>query len=521
MQKVACPGCGAEVNFLSAASVMAVCTYCKTTVLKDAASIRNIGRMSEVIEDYSPIQITTAGVFEGTGFSVIGRIQLRYDAGFWNEWYVQLDDGGNAWLSDASGQYAFTRELKAPPAAGGLPAFGSLGPGKTLRLGGEMYTAADVRTARCTGGQGELPFVVGDGWQARVADFRSGKKFLTLDYSDASSGEGMQDAQPGEALKLPAAAEGAATIYTGRAVTLPELKCQLLRAEDQITDSTGRYKGKVGSLECPSCGSSVAFAPGMTTHLVCPACHAEADLSGPKAEALAAAGSVAAESKAMATTLQLGATATIDGAKYTVLGAVRRRDTSADAGDDEANWTEYELYAPGKGFLWLVETVKGWDRTEVLDEWPTGAAGDEDIVSLSGAKYKRLYNYPAVVTYAAGSFNWRVSVGDRVDVTEYSCGIARLAAEKDEHEITWSRSMGISASSIRLWFGQEVKADKPGLSAEEGTYRRLARNLLIALFFLNIIPILATDSSALIYSGIAALLIWLPAAYFDKRDATE
>lgn len=518
MQKVACPGCGAEVNFLSAASVMAVCAYCKTTVLKDAQTVRNIGKMSEVIEDYSPIQITTAGVFEGTGFSVIGRIQVKYDAGFWNEWYVQLDDGSNAWLSDASGQYAFTREMKAAPS--GLPAFGSLGPGKTLRLGGDVFTASDVRTAQCTGGQGELPFVVGEGWQARVADFRSGRKFVTLDYSDASSGEGMRDAQPGEPLKLPEAPEGSPTVYAGRAVTLPELKCQLLRGEDQITDSAGRYKGKVGNLECPSCGSPVAFSPGMTTHLVCPACHGEADLSGPKAEAIAAASQVAAESKSVATTLQLGATATIDGAKYTVLGVIRRRDTSAEAGDTEADWTEYELYTPGKGFLWLVETVKGWDRAEVLDEWPTGAAGSDEI-SLSGAKYKQLYAYPAVVTYAAGSFNWRVSVGDRVDVTEYSCGIARLAAEKDEHEITWSRSMGISANSVRLWFGQNVKADKPGLSAEEGDYRKLARKLLTALFFLNIIPILATDSAALIYSGIAAMLIWLPAAYLDKTNATE
>ena len=42
--------------------------------------------------------------------------------------------------------------------------------------------------------------------------------------------------------------------------------------------------------------------------------------------------------------------------------------------------------------------------------------------------------------------------------------------------------------------------------------------MIVTLFFLNIIPILATDAAALIYSSIAAVLIWLPANYLDKID---
>src|SRR5204862_1942155 len=95
-------------TFRSAASVMAVCEYCRSTLLKDAESVKDIGKMSEVLEDYSPIQINTSGTFQGQNFTVVGRIQLRYDAGFWNEWYVLFDHGASAWLSDASGQYVFT-----------------------------------------------------------------------------------------------------------------------------------------------------------------------------------------------------------------------------------------------------------------------------------------------------------------------------------------------------------------------------------------------------------------------------
>ncbi len=169
MQVVSCPSCGAEVNFRSHASVMAVCEYCNTRVLKDADAVKDLGKISAVLEDYSPICLNASGVLAGRAFTVIGRIQLRYAAGMWNEWYLQFADGSNGWLGDASGQYTVTTQ-RWP--GGELPAFEQLVPGKHYTIGKETYTAADIRTAECCGGQGELPFKVGEGWQARVADLR-------------------------------------------------------------------------------------------------------------------------------------------------------------------------------------------------------------------------------------------------------------------------------------------------------------------------------------------------------------
>src|SRR5271166_5753865 len=102
MQKISCPSCGGEVVFRSAASVMAVCGYCQSTLLKDADSVKNIGKMSDLLEDYSPLQITTSGNFQGRNYALVGRIQLRYESGIWNEWHALFDDGSSGWLSDAS-----------------------------------------------------------------------------------------------------------------------------------------------------------------------------------------------------------------------------------------------------------------------------------------------------------------------------------------------------------------------------------------------------------------------------------
>src|SRR5262249_9881043 len=179
MQKVACPGCGAEVVFRSAASVMAVCGYCRTAVLKDAAAVRDIGKIAPGFEDYSQLQIGAGGRWEKAGFTVVGRIQLRYGAGYWNEWRVLLDDGSEAWLSDASGQYAFTTLRKTEQA---LPHFAQLHPGVACTFAGNRYVASDVREARCAAGEGELPFRVGAGRVLKAADFRWRDRFLTFDY---------------------------------------------------------------------------------------------------------------------------------------------------------------------------------------------------------------------------------------------------------------------------------------------------------------------------------------------------
>ena len=159
MNTISCPSCGAPVTFRSAASVMAVCGFCNSTLIKDAESVRNIGRMSDVLEDYSPLQINASGTVDDRSFTVVGRIQLRYPAGFWNEWYVLDDHGEGAWLSDASGQYTFTREVDRAALRGvSLPAFASLAAGSRLELGRApdgsalLFVAGDIRTAQCTGG---------------------------------------------------------------------------------------------------------------------------------------------------------------------------------------------------------------------------------------------------------------------------------------------------------------------------------------------------------------------------------
>jgi uncharacterized protein (DUF983 family) len=487
MQIVSCPSCGAEVKFRSHASVMAVCEYCSTRVLKGADSVKDLGKMSSVLEDYSPIQIGTAGVLGGRPFTVVGRIQLRYSAGMWNEWFLFFDDGKTSWLGDSSGLYTITAEYQG---AAQTLAFDKLVPGRSYNLGGGMYTAAEVRVADCVGGQGELPFTVGDGYQARVADFRRGVEFITLDYSDGP--------QP--------------VVYTGLAVTLDSLQCQLLRDDDAIQRAAGRYRGKLDALDCPSCGSPIKYLPGVTANLVCPACATQIDAASPEAQVIAVGERVAQ----VPLTIELGATANINKQEFTIIGMMRRAD------DEGTQWNEYLMYGPRAGFSWLVETDEGWSGANVLSEWPLSYTPGAATVLVDKVQFSRLYDYGAVVTYAVGAFNWRVSVGDKTQVEEFQAGQLRLAAEATPQELTWSRSAPVSADQLALWFGAafkgRVKSPSKGKPFANNRYRTTAKYIIWFMLAVNAVPLLSNFGDTWFLSAIAALAIYLPATFLDNSD---
>lgn len=489
MQIVSCPSCGAEVKFRSHASVMAVCEYCSTRVLKDADAVKDLGKMSSVLEDYSPIQIGTAGVLGGRPFTVVGRIQLRYSAGMWNEWYLLFDDGKTSWLGDSSGMYTITAEYDGakPPQA-----FEELVPGRTYGIGGGLYTAAEVRVADCIGGQGELPFKVGDGYQAKVADFRRGQEFITLDYSDGP--------QP--------------VVYTGLAVTLDSLQCQLLRDDDTIQRAAGRYRGKLTALDCPSCGTPIKYLPGITANLVCPACATRIDAASPKAQVVAAGERV----EAVPLMLELGATAKINNQDFTIIGMMRRAD------DEGSEWDEYLMYGPRAGFSWLVLTEDGWSGANVLSSWPMSYMPGAGNVAVDKVQFSALYSYEAKVTYAVGAFNWRVSVGDKAQVAEFQAGLLRLAAETTDSEMTWSRSSPVSADQLAMWFGTgfkgKVKAPSKAKPFGNNRYRTTAKYIIWFMLVVNAVPLLFNFSGTWFMTAIAAIAIYLPAVFLDDNEKT-
>lgn len=483
MYRVACPACGAEVRFHATSSVLAVCPYCQSTLLRDAGSVRDIGKMAALLDDYSPLQIASSGVWRGRQFTVVGRIQLQYDAGVWNEWHVLFDNGESGWLADSVGQYVLTLSQGRRDDA---PAFDRLRPGQPWRLGKDTFVFCDIRQARCVAVEGELPRQLQPGYDAPVADARCGGRFLTLDYSDGH--------QP--------------QLYLGEAVTLKQLNMQRLRDERMISAATGKLKGSVQQLACPQCGASLDYRAGTATHLNCPSCGSEVDIQGERATVLAQ--HKAQQISTLRFTLANGSQATIDGKVWTIIGLLGWVEDK----DRDSSWNEYLLYEPQLGFRWLTETRDGWWLGTLMDIWVDQVTPE---YALWGNKsFTPCYPaYSAHIGYAAGAFPWRARVGDSVTLREYESGDGNtlLASELGRHELTWSQSRRVSNEELARWFGKDaplVPAFKPGLHRMEGR-RRIGIIAIIALWSLNLPALVVGDSGmVLMILTLATFVLWHP-----------
>ena len=438
--KTDCPSGGAPVEAHSATAVTLVCGYCNSMLVREDGGIVDSGRDSALLEDFSPLQIGTTGKFFLRDFTLIGRLQVHYDNGSWNEWYALFHDGGYGWLSEAGDLYVLTIADEAPIE---VPAFHDVRAGfSTLNHNGKTFTAADVReiTLKEVAAQGELPFKVSSEMNNRVVDWRCEQLFLTTDYADAPP-----------------------AVFSGRMVQLDALQLTHTRSDDQIRESAGRLKGERQSENCPNCGSPVHWISGISSHLICPSCSSELDVSRAKAELMAANTMRQAQEKLFL--LPVGSQGRLKGRDYYVMGAVRYSETDAqDTFDNlfggsnrvltpESWWAEYLLYNPQHGFSWLVQTADGeWSVSETLTEWPR--------LNRNGKPQgcPKLYDYGGQVEVAAGAFYWHIRNGDVNYYSDYGQGSGKLCRELSANELAWSKSTPITYNEVAKAFGLQAHA---------------------------------------------------------------
>jgi ribosomal protein S27E len=199
--QIHCPECGAPAPFRGAA-ISLVCEYCGSTVVRTGVDVKLIGKVSALLDTGSPILLGSRGTYDGRTFEVVGRLQLRYRRGTWNEWFLQFAGDTVGWLADAQGSYSIVTPQDKNAVAEKVPTYSGLAIGQPLRILGGEYVPVDRVAAEYQGAEGVLPFEAEPGVVFYSADLRGYHgEFLTLDYG--SSGEHRRP-----------------TVYSGRAVEL-------------------------------------------------------------------------------------------------------------------------------------------------------------------------------------------------------------------------------------------------------------------------------------------------------------
>ena len=477
--RAACPSCGAPVEFRSAASASAVCSFCRSTLVRDGDALQRIGVSSELFDDHSPLQLGAAGKHQGIAFTLVGRLQYGYDGGTWNEWHALFDNGRSGWLSEDNGSYVFSFDATldaTPPRAEDLRA------GEKRVVNGRGWDVAAVTSARLIAAQGELPSPPRLQGAFVVADLRNAQDEVgTLDYSTP----------------------GKVQWSVGRGVLLADLALSGLR---ETTEKTLGAR----NIECPSCGTSLEIKLASTQSIACHQCKSVVDVSQKVGGALVHYQQNNAGQDGAEPTLPLGSTATLSLGKdgplpWTVVGMVERCDIPQDSDDETTYWREYLLYNQKAGFAFVVDAEDGWSYVRPITGAPQ-VRGDQ--AQWQGNTYRKRYGYTAKVTWVQGEFYWRVQQGERALVTDYAAGRKRLSREQTGNEVTWSAGEAIDAAVLAKAFGVPI-ASSPGFPTDSAALT----NMLAKPSFLG------TTRVVWIFVALFVLLFIMDACSDDCADA--
>jgi hypothetical protein len=462
-----CPQCGAPVELRSAATPVAVCGFCKSTLARDGESLRRMGAAAEVFEDYSPLQLGATGRFDDLPFTVIGRLQWRTADAAWNEWHVLFEDGEDApggegdqgrrsggatpsqpggapahtqqrpayaWLSEDNGRYVVAVDGTPPDgvphvdnAESAAAILRAWQPGQSYTIAGRPWSVASVAVARVAAAQGELPRVPRIDEPVVVVELRN---------------------PAGQVATIAAGARSGVTWSVGTRVELAALALQGLR---DISTGTAATRGA----ECPSCGAALSIKLDTTKSIACHQCKAVVDVSQGVGGDLGFRQQAALRTRSAEPWIALGSTCKValDGAPATwqVVG-YQVRQTIED--DDRSTWIEYLLYSHGVGFAFLVDASEGWSYAVPITGVPT-VAGLR--ARWQGRDYMQREAYKSKTIYVLGEFYWSVQrdqITHHIDYASASYRLNReLQGEPGSQEVTWSVGRALRAADIASAFG--------------------------------------------------------------------
>jgi hypothetical protein len=400
-----CPSCGAPIVFQLGASLLRVCDHCGVAVARKGAALAAYGRVASLIPTPSVLKLGLEGGYvDAPRFTLVGRLQLDYGSGTWDEWLMAFDNDAWAWLSESQGRFHYMAAVVLPP----LPRFSQVRADQTIDLGASgTFVVTEVRKARFMTAAGELPFDIEPRRLLHYADLSGPDgQFATIDYGTGDEAEAL---------------------YVGREVTLDEIGIREI-----VSDEERQVRATAQNLSCPQCGGPLEIrVPDQTQRVACPYCGSLLDATN-KLAVLEALSQVD-----FTPTIPLGTKGLLAGVGWTAIGAMERSVTVEGV---RYPWREYLLYEPRRGFRWLVEAKGHWSFVEPI---PAGdVKGGRSTPYYRGQRFSHFQGGFATVDTVVGEFYWAVARGTQNATSDYVAPPLMLSREDEgtegETEVIWS-----------------------------------------------------------------------------------
>ena len=423
MKTIQCPSCGAGHTLHNPGIHTIVCDYCRTTIYLEQDVLR-AGHKSIVAEPLSSLAVGKSGTVEGRPFTLVGRVQFDHGAGRWDEWYA-VDSAGRTWwiVEDEK-----TFSVEQPTVGIQVPAEVTLG--TRLELDGSRFEVDEVGTARCVGGEGQLP-----------RQFLPGE---TYDYFDATEIGSKNVLSIERAVNDPSDME----VYYGRAVRPEHVDFGEADA-GPVMDFTAGV-----AIKCVTCGAGFETPPQEdVVTAVCPNCGSQLELTPAGLKA------IGQNPRQWTFPFNVGDSGLFDGVRYEIVGRMIH-----DEGWGEYS-REYLLWSKAQGYRWLEEyegnyvmmrpTQIGPSKAIIDTSWPRSKV---DIAGQTWTCYER---GNSTLGFVDGALPWLAKVGDKSSYVDFIDPPRMYSVELSKTEL--ERFVGEHVDSVEVYaaFGKSAKYVPP------------------------------------------------------------
>lgn len=173
-----CGSCGAPLEIKSAYTKSVICPYCDTTNVIEDRGLNPEGKMAKLSEGFSIFSIGRTGKLKGRNFEVLGRLRYGYDEGYWDEWFLQFNDGQAGWVTEEEGECSiFTKDLITNP----IENVNSLRVGQFVNVEGKKVFVTEIADCTILGGEGELHYKVIPGKELVHIEGNAGGKLVSIE----------------------------------------------------------------------------------------------------------------------------------------------------------------------------------------------------------------------------------------------------------------------------------------------------------------------------------------------------
>ncbi len=408
--------------FTAGSAAVRVCDHCQTVVARKDASFESLGKVARILDTDSPLTLGASGRYQKVGFRLVGHVQKDHGAGPWDEWFVQLDDGRSAWLSESEGAWHWMF-----PVGAGAQFLSAMRPGVRVQVAGKPFTVEEVGSARVISAAGELPAGVREEVGSYADATGAGGVFATLDFgADTENPE----------------------LFVGHAVTPQELAF----SQDGFRPKTRAVA--LAQARCEKCNAPLELrAPDRALRVACPYCGALHEVAKGKLAFLQALKKPEVEPA-----IPLGAQGQLDGVGWTCVAFLGR---SCQVDGNTYPWTEYLLFNKGRGFAWLMESNGHWTFLTPLAAGDVGDTGGG--VSCRGQHFKLFQAVTAVTDYVVGECYWAVSVGETAHAREFIRPPLSVNEERTGNEVTFTLSRYLEPKELQQAFPKAVLPRASGI----------------------------------------------------------